>query len=173
VEFLKIAALGVISAICYGVLHDQVTARVCVEYFTVGHQRLIDSDSPTVLGFFWGVVATFGLGLLLGTVLASAARLGSRRPLFARDLLRPIGKLLLVMYGCAILAGLLGFTLAQLGHLELPSELARRVPADHHSRFFADWFAHLASYASGIIGVIVLSVQTFRTRRVTVSKQTS
>jgi len=27
-----------------------------VEYFTIGHPRLIALDSPTVLGFFWGIV---------------------------------------------------------------------------------------------------------------------
>ena len=36
-EILKIAGLCILSAIFYGVLHDQVTARVCVEYFTIGH----------------------------------------------------------------------------------------------------------------------------------------
>jgi hypothetical protein len=163
-EFLKIVALGLTAAICYGVLHDQITARVCIEYFTVGHPRLIQSDSPTVLGFFWGIVATSGLGFLLGIVLASAARLGSRPGLLARDLVRPLGKLLLIMYACALLAGLLGFGLAQSGEIDLPSDIARRIPVERHSRFLADWFAHIASYASGIFGVLGLSVKTFRKR---------
>lgn len=45
-------ALSVLAAVVYGILHDQITARICVEYFTIGHARLIDSDSPTVLGLF-------------------------------------------------------------------------------------------------------------------------
>jgi hypothetical protein len=36
-ESVKIIALCVGAAIAYGVLQDQVTARVCVEYFTIGH----------------------------------------------------------------------------------------------------------------------------------------
>lgn len=58
-------ALSVLAAVVYGILHDQITARICVEYFTIGHARLIDSDSPTVLGLFWGVVATWWVGLPL------------------------------------------------------------------------------------------------------------
>lgn len=54
---------SVIAAVIYGIIHDQVTARICVEYFTVGHPRLIDSDSPPVLGLFWGIVATWWAGL--------------------------------------------------------------------------------------------------------------
>ena len=89
------------------------------------------------MGFFWGIVATSGLGFLLGIVLASAARRGSRPGLLARDLVRPLGKLLLIMYACALLAGLLGFGLAQSGEFELPSDIARRIPVERHSRFLA------------------------------------
>ncbi|MEM7013599.1 MAG: hypothetical protein AAF585_19175 [Verrucomicrobiota bacterium] len=49
-EFIKIILLSIVAAVVYGILHDQVTARICVEYFTIGHAQLIDSDSPTVLG---------------------------------------------------------------------------------------------------------------------------
>src|ERR1041384_6329339 len=43
---LKIVLLGFCAAVGYGILHDQVTARVCVEYFTVGHPRIIASWVP-------------------------------------------------------------------------------------------------------------------------------
>src|ERR1044071_7564566 len=39
-EFLRIVALALGAAILNGVLHDQVTARICVEYFTIGHPPL-------------------------------------------------------------------------------------------------------------------------------------
>jgi hypothetical protein len=57
-QSIAIIFLSVAAAIVYGIVHDQITARICIEYFTIGHPRLIDSDSPTVLGLFWGVVAT-------------------------------------------------------------------------------------------------------------------
>jgi hypothetical protein len=44
IESLKIVVLCIVAAIAYGILHDQVTARVCVEYFTIG------------AGFFGGLV---------------------------------------------------------------------------------------------------------------------
>ena len=53
-QVVGIIGLAICAAVVYGVLHDQVTARICIEYFTIGHPRLIDSDSPTVLGLLAG-----------------------------------------------------------------------------------------------------------------------
>jgi hypothetical protein len=46
-ESLKIVLLCVGAAVTYGVLHDQVTARVCVEYFPIAQgvrQPLSEDD---------------------------------------------------------------------------------------------------------------------------------
>ena len=61
---LRIIGLCISAAVLYGVAHDQVTARVCVEYFTIGHPRIIATESPTVLGLAWGVIATWWVGLI-------------------------------------------------------------------------------------------------------------
>lgn len=49
-----IVPMRVIAAGCYGIAHDQVTACVCVEYFTVGHPPVFSTDDPTLLGIGWG-----------------------------------------------------------------------------------------------------------------------
>jgi len=78
-EFAKIVLLSIAAAICYGILHDQVTARICVEYFTVFHPPVFPTDDPTLLALGWGVIATWWLGAFLGVVLAISARTGRRR----------------------------------------------------------------------------------------------
>src|SRR4051794_2635354 len=94
---LAIVALCIGASVAYGILHDQVTARVCVEYFTVGHIRILDTESPAILGLVWGVIATWWVGLMLGVPLAIAARAGRRPKRDVRSLVRPIAWLLLVM----------------------------------------------------------------------------
>src|SRR5262249_11114159 len=79
VEWLKIIGLGVVGAIAYGIAHDNVTARVCVEYFTIGHVPIFGTENPTLLALGWGVLATWWVGLGLGLLLALACRRG-RRP---------------------------------------------------------------------------------------------
>ena len=57
-QVLAILALSILAAIVYGVLLDPVTARVCLEYFTIRHPPIFGTDSPTLLALGWGVVAT-------------------------------------------------------------------------------------------------------------------
>lgn len=163
-QVLSIIGLSVLAAIVYGIAHDQVTARICVEYFTIGHARLIASDSPTVLGFFWGVVATWWVGLPLGTGLAVAARSGSRRKLTAQELAPSLVRLLLAMFAVATVAGGIGYFTSKAGASFLIEPLASKVPADRHVAFLTCGWAHGASYLAGIFGGITLWFRTWRRR---------
>ncbi len=73
-ESFRIVLMCVVAAVAYGIVHDQVTARVCVEYFTVGHPPIFGTNDPTLLGIGWGILATWWVGILLGVPLAIAAR---------------------------------------------------------------------------------------------------
>src|SRR5258705_9772894 len=113
-EFLRIVGLGLGAAIGYGIVHDQITARICVEYFTVGHPPLISSTSPTLLALAWGVAATWWVGLPLGLGLAVAARAGTRPKVGAAAVAPSVLVLLGIMASCALMAGLTGYLLARL-----------------------------------------------------------
>jgi hypothetical protein len=161
---LKIIALCVAAAVVYGVLHDQITARVCVEYFTIGHPRVFDTDSPTLLGLGWGVIATWWVGLILGAALAFAATRGPRPQRTAASLIRPLVRLLAVTASVAIAAGLLGWYLGAQQWVVLVDPLARLVPRDHHAAFIADLWAHSASYLAAFVGGLVLINRVWKSR---------
>jgi len=163
-QIVMIVGGSILASIIYGVIHDQVTARICVEYFTIGHPQLIDSESPTVLGLYWGVVATWWVGLPLGIGLAIAARAGKRPKLDWSQLVRPILVLLCGMYGIAILAGLIGFLTSNMGVFSLVERLATRVPEEKHIAFLTVGWAHSGSYLAGIIGGASLWIVTWRRR---------
>src|SRR5262245_43620909 len=162
----EIVGLSVLAAVFYGVVHDQVTARLSLEYFTIGHPRLIASESPTVLALFWGVVATWWVGLPLGVILAFAARRGGRPKLVARQLLRPVMGLLGVLGAGAVVTAIVAGSLASAGTLRLYGELASEVPVERHARFIAAGGAHSASYFLGGIGGLVVARRTWVRRRV-------
>lgn len=161
---VAIIALCVASAVIYGILHDQVTARVCVEYFTIGHPPVFLTESPTLLGIGWGIIATWWVGLLLGIPLAIAARAGHRPRRGVRSLVRPVAILLLIMGGCALPAGLVGFALGRGGAVYLVEPLASLVPREIHAHYLADLWAHSASYLVGLVGGIVVIVRVWRSR---------
>jgi hypothetical protein len=163
-ESLKIILVCIAAAMLYGIIHDQFTARVCVEYFTVFHPSVFTTESPTLLGIGWGILATWWVGAILGLLLATAARVGSRPPLTAACLVRPIGKLLLFMAVCAMLSGFAGFALAKHQLVSPPDWVAFRLSRSAQTRFMADWWAHSASYLSGFAGGIGLCLLTYRRR---------
>jgi hypothetical protein len=148
-------AIGI--AVVYGLLQDQVTARVCVEYFTIGHHDYWNVQDPTLLALEWGVIATWWVGFFLGIALTISARIGRRRPrLTADDLLRP-ALLLLASTGCiALAAGVIGYFLALSGGVFLLKPLETVVPHAKQVAFLADLWAHTAAYLAGFLGGIVL-----------------
>lgn len=154
--FLMIIITGVAGAITYGILHDQVTARVCLEYFTVTHPPLADSDSPTVVAIAWGIVATWWMGLLLGVPLALACRVGREPRIGWRECARWIVWLLVIMGVGALGSGIAGYVLAERGDITIPRHIADLIPEEKHTRWMADAFAHSASYLLGFVGGLYL-----------------
>ena len=164
VQSLGIVLMCIVAAVIYGIAHDQVTARVCVEYFTVGHPPLFRTDDPTLLGIGWGIIATWWVGVLLGVPLAVVARAGSRPQRSLGSLCRPVVWLLAVMAAFALAAGVTGWLLARSGVVFLVGSIADRLPADRHVPFIADMWAHSASYLVGLVGGIVVMVLVWRSR---------
>jgi hypothetical protein len=161
----SIVGLCILAAVVYGIVHDQITARVCVEYFTIGHPPVFPTESPTLLGLGWGVIATWWVGLGLGLPLALAARSGPGPKRDAQSLVRPIAQLFAVMGVSATITGIVGYSLARAQAIQLVGWLAESVPADRHARFLADGWAHGASYLVGFVGGLVVVGRVWRSRR--------
>ena len=163
-QAIAIITLCIAMAVAYGILHDQVTARVCVEYFTIGHPPMFGTESPTLLGLGWGIIATWWVGLSLGLGLAAAARIGSAPKLGLADLRRPIVTLMVVSAIAAFVAGLIGAALTATGIVWLTDEWAMVIPRSKHVAFLADAWAHGASYGVGLLGGLFLIGLTVRRR---------
>ncbi len=164
-ESLKIIFLCIAAAIVYGILHDQVTARVCVEYFTIGHPPIFDTDSPTLLAIGWGIIASWWVGLFLGIAAALAARLGPQPKMNAVQLVRPIVFLMMIMGIISLLAGIAGYFMAAIGGVWLVEPLKSRVPYAKQTLFLADLWAHLAAYGVGFVGGIIVCVRIWLRRK--------
>lgn len=157
-QFLAIVAVSVAAAVTYGIIFDQFTIRLCLEYFTIGHPRVIRTEDPTLLALFWGVFATWWVGLGLGIPAGLVARLGRWPKLSAAQLAKPIAILMAVSAVGAAIACLVGYMAAQLGWVFLVGSIAEEVPRQAHHRFLAAMWAHIASYGIGFIGGIVILI---------------
>jgi hypothetical protein len=163
VEAFKIALTCIAAAILYGIIHDQFTARICVEYFTIFHPPIFPTQSPTWLGIGWGIIATWWVGAFFSIPMILAARAGSRPVLRASEVRRPIGFLLVFMALCAVVFGTTGYLLARHGVISTDWLSFTDSPVVR-DRFMADWWAHSASYASAFVGGTIVCVVTYRKR---------
>lgn len=159
----KIVLLSTAGAVLYGILHDLVTAHVCVEYFSVFHPRIIDSRNPVALALLWGVIATWWVGLPLGILSALAVTAGRRPVLPVRAFLRSFSRFLAVLYVLTLSAGLCG----ALVHGMIPDRvlILYGLPADKISGYrFCAW-AHETSYVGGFLGGgLLLPLRLYRQR---------
>lgn len=164
-EALRIVVLSIAAAVAYGLVHDQITAHLCVEYFSVFHPRVIRSENPALLALVWGVIATWWMGAILGVPAAMISRIGTLPKLTARDLILPIARLLCIMAALALIAGVLGYLGTAFGNLRPRLYVRTHLAPDRHARFMAAAFAHQMSYAIGGLGGLFIWGWAYRERR--------
>ena len=161
---LSIVGMSILACVIYGIVHDQITARLCIEYFTIFHAPIFGTDDPTMLGIGWGILATWWVGLFLGVPLAIVSRAGKLPKRSASDLMRPMIVLMVVAACFATAAGLVGFVAASNGLIWMVDPWASRVPPEKHVMFLTDLWAHNASYGAGFIGGLVMMAIVWRGR---------
>ena len=163
---VEIILLCTLAAIAYGIVHDEITAHRCVEYFTVGHPPVFgDTTDPTLLGLGWGVIATWWVGAGLGVLVAISARTGARPRWTARRLVRPLGALLIGVGCAALIAGVCGHVAATRGWVRLDADLEYWIRRpETRIAFLTNLWTHLASYLGGAVGGICLCGWIWRRR---------
>ena len=138
-------------SVLYGIAHDFVTVNVALDYFTVHHPHLIDSDSPAALALAWGIFATWWVGLIAGTILSAVNAMGKRPPLHWKILRRRL----------TISLGLLWVTaMAVLGTVYVLAGLVgKRTPTfEHDRRLIAVAMTHGYSYLGATVAAIGIAV---------------
>lgn len=165
VESGKIVGLAVAASVGYGLIHDQITVRLSPAYFTEWqvHADFFQHPNLTVVALFWGVVATWWVGLILGVLLVCASVLGKGNPRAWGDLVRP---LLLVMGVTGALAAL-GYIASRTAGFQVSPNMVGFWIEDQeeYARFSSVWVAHTLSYFGAGTGGLGLCVHILRKRR--------
>lgn len=164
-KWIAIVLMCVVTCVVYGIVHNQITVRICIEYFTIGHPLVFPTNDPTLLGLGWGIFATWWVGVLLGVALAAACRIGRWPKRDPASLWRPLIRLFAISFLIAVIAGLIGWIAASNGWVFLIGPIADRVPENRHVPFLIDLWAHSASYLVGFVGGIVLIVMVLLGRQ--------
>lgn len=157
-RWLKIVA-GCIGLACLlGICLDLVTAHVAVEYFSVHHPKIVDSENPRVLALVWGVAAAWWAGAIAGVVIATINHRRSE-PLAPKRILKwgaiACAALWLVMM--AVLAAVIAITTM------IPLE-ERRPTFEHDRRLVAVAVTHQFEYLLAAIAMVIIAVMVIRAK---------
>ncbi len=151
---------------------------MCPEYFTEGFHReqlwrnytaaggygsnesrdplanyMLKTKNPTIIGLYWGVMATWWFGAALGIPAAITARVGRWPKLTMKDLRKPLGVGLATLCTLALGAGGLGYAASKNnwspGLRNNMIGVAGNTPKTAMHRYTADALAHEIGYFGG------------------------
>jgi hypothetical protein len=154
--------LGIALMTGYGILQDQVSVRLCPEYFTVFHPQIEGLTDPTLLGIAWGFLASWWGGALFGYFLGLVATSGDKPPVPTRRLVAPM---LLTLVAVAVGTAVTGVTvdrhLEQFGvsfpeHPSVSPEAVRWA--------FVVGCYHFVTYALSVVGSVTCCIWLARVR---------
>ena len=157
-ESLLFVLQAVLATCLLGVAIDVVTANVAVEYFTVHHPHVVDSESPWVMALVWGIGASWWFGFIAAVLLwwVNSRR---ARPLPRKTVLRMVVRSLIFIWVFMIFV--VGAVYA-IGGLVPPAQ--RRPTFDSDRRLMAVAMAHATEYVLGGILTVVLMIRIARLR---------
>lgn len=160
----QVVIFSLLAAWVYGIVHDQITVRLAIEYFSVAHPPIFRTTNPTLLGFCWAIAATSGIGIALGSILALVSQSDGAAPVPLSEIRRSLLRLIGMMACASLLAGAVGFYLSRLQMISIASKFDDLIPIHKHDRFVAVWFMHLASYIAGFGGGALLCYRVWKER---------
>lgn len=160
----RMLQIGIAAEVVYAMLQDQISVRMCPEYFTVAHPRIEAITDPTLLGLARGFLGAWWGGALIGAITGFSARLGRWPKLNPQDLLRPIVWLLVFQAGATAAAGWIATYEVTEPGFTIIEPLASHIPETRHNACFIVSRMHQGTYLSAIVGGVFVCGWIFRRR---------
>lgn len=156
----RLMLIGIALLSGYGMLQDQVSARLCPEYFTKLHPPIpgLTEGDPTLLGIAWGFLGAWGGGAILGYAVGIAAAVGPRPPLGVGDLVRPMLAPVAAVAASTALTGIVVWVHTGMFGVRVCPELNGIVSPERHRAALTVACYHFAAYATAIVGSVALCV---------------
>lgn len=164
-QTLQIVVTTILIFVLYGITHDQFTARICIEYFTVGHPRYLDTNDPTIIAFFWGIVATWWFGLIMSVPIALACEWGNAPKMKTIQLIQPAAIVFLFTGLAAVVGGFIGNVAASQGWVWLLPPYDELIAPEKHVRYLTNVWAHNVAYGVGFLLVLCMCGWIYLTRQ--------
>jgi len=157
-RFVTIVVGSVGLACVLGICLDLVTANVAVEYFSVHHPRIVETESPWVLAIVWGIGASWWFGAISGVIVATVNH-RCQEPLEPTPILKWVAVACFAIWLIMIAILLTVFAIASM----VPEE-SRRPTFDYDRRLIAVAMAHQCEYILGTLALLIIALKTWRSK---------
>jgi hypothetical protein len=161
---LKACFHGAVAFSAYAVVQDQISARLCPEYFTAFHNPIPGVKDPTLLGILWGVLGAWWGGALMGYALAVAATAGPHPQWQQKQLFKPAACVIAVTALASLVTGLNVHHHCDMLGVQLSPDWNEHLPPERHRACLTVACYHMAGYATAIVGSIAACVVIGRAR---------
>lgn len=154
--------IGLMSG--YGMIQDQVSARLCPEYFTHLHPPISGLADPTLLGFVWGFLGAWWGGAFLGYAAGLAATVGKKPPLPTSALVRPLLGVVLATGFVAAVTGVAVALHADALGVAVTATAADAVVTSRHQNLLTVSCYHFAAYVTATVAGVGTCIRIARRR---------
>jgi hypothetical protein len=161
----RFVLLGLGTMVGYAVIQDQVSARLCPEYFTLFHPPIPGLTDPTLLGIGWGFLGAWWGGVFFGLAMGLVATVGPQPPLPLRAVVRPLWVLVVVVAAVTALTGLTVSHHARLLGVSLDAGMSGLVPPENRLALLTVACYHLSAYVTATVGGVIVCVWVRAERR--------
>lgn len=150
---LRLIAECAFFASLLGIAMDLVTAHVAVEYFTVHHPHVVDSESPLVMALVWGIGAAWWFGAIAGIFLSIQN--------WVKPQPAPISVIRKEMiWACFIIWLIFMAILASVyGLIDLLPIKERRPSFESDRRIMAVALTHMTEYVVGSVALVIVMIR--------------
>jgi hypothetical protein len=161
---LRSIVIGIWLMVGYAMLQDQVSARLCVEYFTIFHQPIPGITDPTLIGMGWGFLGSWYGGAIMGVSAGLTSSLGPKPPLPLSVIVRGMLGVMLTTGLVTALAGYATYVNMELFGITLDETVVGALPPENRKLVFVVANYHLVAYGISILGSIILCLVLARLR---------
>ena len=136
-----------------------VTANIAIGVLHGSHPHVVESRSPWIMAFIWGIGASWWFGLIAG-VLLWWMNMRRPHPLSSRRIIRMIVPSLVVIW-----ISMMGIVAVVYGIAGLIPDKQRRVTFESDRRLMAVALSHYTEYALSGIVIIFLMLRVSRAEK--------
>lgn len=156
-----VLVLASIIAGIYGIIHDQITITISLDYFLY-FKGLYATSAPYRLGAaFIGWSSTWWVGFLAAFALVVCLMIKKQSNGMLKKVLKDAMIIICISAAAGTVGGVFGYLIPV--KVDFFYQLALEYHVENYAAFFSVWMIHIFGYVGGLLGTAFCIIKTLKT----------